>query len=298
MLHVRPFARHDRDGLAQLVNVHVAAAMPGGAIPTARLLGHLERDTDEYVVDPWVIGRHTLVAIDRDRVVAAAHLLRYGRGEHVGDDYDDAGEIAWVICWPDQVDTGRALIDAALDRLRAWGCRVWYAAGNLPCPGVYGVPDAWPHVGELLDEAGFAPSRVEVIFAGELAGVSQPGDRPNPDVSIRRRVGALGTRFDAEVGGTTVGSFEVDTSLSKGGAQRSMETWADVADHWVSESHRGQGIGSWLFRHGCAWLRLGGTERLLAYADGDEAAAAARYVERLGLVEIGRSQRGWSRLPD
>src|SRR5690606_10864780 len=110
-------------------------ALPGGAIPTSRLLAHLERDPDEYVVDPWVINRHTIVAVDGDRVVVAAHLLRYGRGEQVSEDYDDAGEIAWLVCWPEAVDAGRAVLGAGFERLRAWGCRVWYANGNLPCPG-------------------------------------------------------------------------------------------------------------------------------------------------------------------
>ena len=297
MLQVRPFARHDRDGLSHLANAHVAAVIPGGAVPTARLLGQLERDPDEYVVDPWVIDRHTLVAVDADRVVAAAHLVRYGGGEPVSPDYHDAAEITWLVCWPDSLPAGRAVLDAALDRMRAWGSRTWYANGNLPCPGVYGVPDAWEHVAALLDEAGFVPGRVEVLFAGDLQAVATPGEASIEGLAVRRRVGSLGTRFDAELDGNLVGSFEVDTGLAKGGALRAMDSWADVADLWVVEPHRRRGTGTWLLRHGCAWLRLGGFTRLLAYATEDEAHDAARFFGRHGITEIGRSRRGWSRQP-
>ena len=78
MPEIRPFARHDRDQLADLVNAHVKAIIPGCSIPVATLLSQMERDPGEYIVDPWVIERETWVAIEADRLVTAVHLHRYG----------------------------------------------------------------------------------------------------------------------------------------------------------------------------------------------------------------------------
>jgi hypothetical protein len=69
MHEIRPFTRSDRDQLAELVNVHIAAVLPGSALPVSALLAQFEREPAQYVVDPWVIDRVTLVAIERDRVL-------------------------------------------------------------------------------------------------------------------------------------------------------------------------------------------------------------------------------------
>lgn len=44
-----------------------------------------------------MIERTTLCGILRQRVVAAAHLLRYGAGPEVGAYYQSAGEIGWFV---------------------------------------------------------------------------------------------------------------------------------------------------------------------------------------------------------
>ena len=59
MPEIRPFARHDRDQLTDLVNAHIKAIIPGCSIPVATLLSQMERDPGEYIVDPWVIERET-----------------------------------------------------------------------------------------------------------------------------------------------------------------------------------------------------------------------------------------------
>ena len=84
MPEIRPFARHDRDQLTDLVNAHIKAIIPGCSIPVATLLSQMERDPGEYIVDPWVIERETWVAIEADRLVAAVHLHRYGSDPSVG----------------------------------------------------------------------------------------------------------------------------------------------------------------------------------------------------------------------
>ena len=83
-IEVRPFRRADRQQLTDLVNMHASAVVPGLSVSVAAVLSQLERQPGEYIVDPWVSERLTLVAEQHERVAAAAHLLRYGAGEHVG----------------------------------------------------------------------------------------------------------------------------------------------------------------------------------------------------------------------
>ncbi len=117
MIEVRPFARGDREQLCRLVNAHVAAAVPGGSVPAATLLSDLERPIGEDIVGPWITDMATLVAVERERIVAAAHLRRYSGREQVSRSYRDAGEIVWLLCWPDHPGTGRAVLETCLDRL-------------------------------------------------------------------------------------------------------------------------------------------------------------------------------------
>jgi len=298
---VRLFARQDRDQLLSLVNHHIAAVLPGGSIPASVLLSQMERDTAEYVIDPWVVGRHTIVGLERDRVVAAAHLKRYGEDLRVSASYSGAGSVDWLVCWPDHLAAGRLVLEAALGQLRAWDVRVWFADGSLPCLGVYGISDSWPHVQALVRGAGFddAGGQVEVVFAGDLADVEPPGPAPVVGLTMRRVLGTLGTRFEAVAGDQVVGTFEVEDDYTRGGSVMTLAGWADLGNHRVQEDIRSQGIGSWLFRHGCAWLRLGGTRRLLAYAvENGDLTRIERYYGRHGLAWINRTRRGWQREPD
>ncbi|WP_374192033.1 GNAT family N-acetyltransferase, partial [Streptomyces clavuligerus] len=73
-LTVRPFRREDRDQLTALVNAHAAAVVPGATASVNTVLGSLERRPEEYITDPWVAERATLVAERDGRIVAAAHL--------------------------------------------------------------------------------------------------------------------------------------------------------------------------------------------------------------------------------
>src|SRR5918912_3577019 len=99
-IEVRPFRRSDREQLTQLVNAHVAAVVPGVSVSVNTVMSQLEREPGEFIVDPWVTERATLVAEQRGRVVAAAHLLRYGAGEEVGEAYRDNAELHWLLYWP------------------------------------------------------------------------------------------------------------------------------------------------------------------------------------------------------
>lgn len=91
----------DRQQLADLINGHIAAVVPGLGLSVAAVLSQLERQPGEYIVDRWVIERMTLVAEKNERVVAAAHLLRYAGDERVSPPYRNSGEIRWLLFWPE-----------------------------------------------------------------------------------------------------------------------------------------------------------------------------------------------------
>ena len=298
MVEVRPFARRDREQLARLVNAHVAVVLPGGYVPPATLLNDLEHPLGEFIIGPWVTDMATFVAIERDRVVAAAHLRRYGADERVSADYRNAGEIIWLLCWPNHLDAGRAVRDAAIGHLVAWDVRVQYADGTLPFPAVYGVSDSWPHVRALYEEAGFdsGDARVEVALAGLTSGIPAAGAPPVAGLTLRRQLGTLGTAFNAVLDGEVVGMFEVDDDLTRGGTNLGAAGWADECNHRVREDMRGRGIGSWLVRSAAEWLRLGRTTRLLVYAvEDDDLSRWVHYWRRFGLQPVNRTTRGWTR---
>jgi len=164
-VRVRPFRRGDRDQLTQLVNAHAEAVVPGMSASVHAVLSSLERRPGEFIEDPWVSERVTLVAEQASRVVAAAHLLRYFPDERAGAFARDAGEIRWLVfwpqapagnsCWPDAGGAAEALMAACAGQFDAWGVSRQYASGDLPVPGVYGVSEQWPHVAGLYQRAGF-----------------------------------------------------------------------------------------------------------------------------------------------
>ena len=53
--------RGAKEQLAALVNAHIGAVVPGMSVSINRLLSQLERDPGEFIVDPWVAERTTLV---------------------------------------------------------------------------------------------------------------------------------------------------------------------------------------------------------------------------------------------
>jgi hypothetical protein len=108
-IDVRPFSRADRDQLAELVNAHIGAVLPGVSVSVNAVMSQLEREPDEYVVDAWAVDRATLVAVVRDRIVAAAHMVRYGTDERVSESYRDAAEIRWLVFWPDEPEAADQL---------------------------------------------------------------------------------------------------------------------------------------------------------------------------------------------
>jgi len=123
-VEVRPFRRSDRDQLTHLVNSHAEAVVPAMGVSVSTVLSSLERQPGEFIEDPWVQERMTLVAEQADRIAAAAHLLRYFADERAGNAARDVGKIHWLLfwpeapagnpCWPDAADAAEALITACI----------------------------------------------------------------------------------------------------------------------------------------------------------------------------------------
>jgi hypothetical protein len=298
---VRPFRRSDRDQLAALVNAHVAAVVPGISVSVNAVLAQLEREPGEFIVDPWVAERATLVAEQRGRVVAAAHLLRYGAGDDVGRAYRDSGEIRWLLAavdapfWPDASDAAAALTTAAVEQLDRWRVAKQHADCSLPAPGVYGIPEQWPHVAALLERAGFRPGRSEVVLLARADDLPREVEAPVPALELRRSLGINGTRLSAVAGGTEAGFVEIDLRAEASAAPR-LGGWADVGNFRVAPGLDDEAVGVWLFAQAAGWLRLGGVTRLLDYAEAGEEDAIA-FRERLGFRLLTRTQRGWVREP-
>src|SRR5487761_1862383 len=77
-----------------------AIDVPGLSASVNTVLAALERQPGEFIEDPWVAERVTLVAEQQNRVAAAAHLLRYLPGEPAGQGFQEGGEIRWLLFWP------------------------------------------------------------------------------------------------------------------------------------------------------------------------------------------------------
>jgi hypothetical protein len=265
---IRPFHRSDRDQLTALVNAHVAAVIPGASISVNALMSQLEREPAEYVVDPWVVDRQTFVAVERDAVVAGAHVLRYADDDRVGPGYRSRTEVRWLVAKHGEREAAAALL-ASVD--------ADIADGSLPAPFVYGVPSAWPHIRALYADAGFVPTRIEVLLVADVA------DLPEADLQgVTRSVGAwtrltLGER----------GFIELETDLTTGETLSRFAGWADIGNLVGDDATKVALLG-----HARAWLTLGRVDRLVTYADGDEDVAL---YERCGFRELVRTERGWAR---
>jgi GNAT superfamily N-acetyltransferase len=300
-VQVRPFRRGDREQLTQLVNAHVQAVVPGVSVSVNTVMSQLERQPGEFIVDPWVSERATLVAEQRGRVVAAAHLLRYGTGDGVGESYRDAAEIGWLLYWPeatywpDSAVAADRLTAGCLAQLGRWGGSRWYADGALPAPGVYGVPAQWPHVRATYERAGFVHTgHTEVVLLARVDELPRPSEAPITGLTVRRAVGVNGTRLSACLGNEVAGYVEVETNLTEGGRLARLAGWADIGNLRVAEPYRRRGVATWLVGQAADWLRLAGVERLLDYAWAEEEDCLA-LLGRLGFRELTRTTRGWVR---
>jgi hypothetical protein len=98
----------------------------------------------------------------------------------------DVGEIHWLLfwpeapagnpCWPDAADAAEALITACIGQLERWRVTRQHASGDLPVPGIYGVPEQWPHIRSRYERAGFAHTgHTEVVYlARSTSSLARP----------------------------------------------------------------------------------------------------------------------------
>jgi len=311
-VQVRPFHRGDRDQLTKLVNAHAEAVVPGMSVSVNTVLSSLERQPGEFIVDPWVSERVTLVAEQRNRVAAAAHLLRYYPDDRAGESARDSGEIRWLLYWPlapagnpfwpDVTGSAEALIAACADVFGRWGVTRQHADGELPVPGVYGVPEQWPHIAALYRRAGFTHTgHTEVVYLAQVKDLPSADAPPLDGLAVRRSVGINGCRFSAVLGEEVIGYIETEV-LDKGERMSRHGGWADVGNLHVASPHRRRGVGSWLLGQAADWLRLAGVNRLLNYAwlEGTDPGGLnyddyQAFLSAAGFRELTRTARGWTK---
>lgn len=311
-IEVRAFRRRDREQLTDLVNSHAAAVVPGIGASVSTVLSDLERQPGEVIVDPWVSERATLVAEQQDRVMAAAHLLRYYSDERAGRAYRGAGEIHWLLFWPaapagnrywpDATKAAEALIAACVRQLEEWGVTSQGAGGELPVPGVYGVPEQWPHVRALYERAGFVHTgHTEVVYLAKVEDLPHSAEPPLAGLAVRRSVGINGTRLSAVLGEEVIGYIETET-IEEGERLSRHGGWADIGNLHVTEQHRRHGVATWLLGQAADWLRLAQVQRLLTYAwlEGQDPSGLdytdyRTFLAASGFRELTRTKRGWTR---
>jgi GNAT superfamily N-acetyltransferase len=313
-IEVRPFRRSDRDQLTQLVNAHAAAVVPGMGASVSAVLSALERQPGEFIEDPWVSERVTLVAEQANRIAAAAHLLRHFPDERSGPAARDVGEAHWLLFWPeapsgnpywpDATAAAQELMAACLGQFEEWDVTRQEAGGELPVPGVYGVPAQWPHISALYERAGFVHvGHTEIIYLAKVTDLPSPSEAPVTGLSVRRTVGINGTRLSAMLGGEVIGYIEVET-LDEGERLSRLGGWADVGNLHVAGPYRRRGVGSWLLAQAAEWLQAAGVDRLLDYAwlegtdpGGLDYASSRAFLPAAGFRELTRTRRGWTRTP-
>ncbi|MGI9005070.1 MAG: GNAT family N-acetyltransferase [Streptosporangiaceae bacterium] len=313
-IEVRPFRRSDREQLTQLVNSHAAAVVPGMGASVSAVLTALERQPGEFIEDPWVCERVTLVAEQANRVAAAAHLLRYFSDERAGKAARGAGEINWLVFWPeapagnhywpDAAPAADALMAACIGQLEEWDVSRQHAGGELPVRGVYGVPEQWPHISSLYERAGFTHTgHTEIIYLAMVDDLPRPAGVPVAGLSVRRMVGMNGTRLCAVLGEDVIGYIEVEI-FDEGERLSRQGGWADIGNLHVTERYRRRGVASWLLGQAADWLHAAHVDRLLDYAwlegtdpGGQDYADSRAFHPAVGFQELTRTRRGWNRTP-
>ena len=295
-MRVQPFERTNLPQLQRLVNLHLAAVVPGWALSEVAVARELEQNDAQPITDPWVRDRNTLCAVEGSRVLAAAHLLRYGDDPEVGPAYRNVGEISWLLAQPDRVDAATSVLAAAEEHLARWHVSHIHGWGSgLPAGPLWGVPDVWPHVAAALESAGYHPSgHSEALYGGWLLDVVPQTKPPVTGLTIHRRVTAYETRLAAVLDDSEVGFCDLQPFLTGAGLSPALQGWGWLADFRVREVCRNQGIGRWLLQHAVQWLRLAGCDRIvLAVADENEAEGAGRFYHRFGWDVLVRATHGW-----
>jgi GNAT superfamily N-acetyltransferase len=297
MVSVEPHREIHLEQLQRLVNCHLAGVVPGWRLPTRIIAGSLRPRPDDPDFDLWVSERHTLCAVEEDRLLGAAHVIRYTAASAVGAGYRGAAELAWLLFWPEAESAAHVLIEATRELVTGWGpTRVYACDTSLPVPVVSGVPETWPHVSAALTRAGFEPLAADeqVLYGGRLPDQGRGGS-PVPGLEVRVAADEPGQRFLAELNGAEIGFLEWSPDLSCGGSLPALAGWAELCALRIREEWRGRGVGLWLVRRTVPFLRMVGVSRVVvALAAREEDAGAGRFCRRLGWEPVVRLEQGWS----
>jgi GNAT superfamily N-acetyltransferase len=270
--------------------------LPGLTVSVNAVMSQLEREPGEAIVDPWVEERATLVAIEREHVVAASHLLRYGDGERVGESYRNLGEIRWILFGPGNERAADELMAACRAQLARWRVARAGADMALPCPCCYGVPDCWPHLRELLLRHGFLhEGQSETILLADVAVLPAGLAAPIDGLELRRELGGpavAGPRLGARLGADLVGFVDLSGDLTAGGTLSRLAGWGELDSLWVDEAYRRRGVATWLIAQAADWLRLAHADRLVAYClEGQD--DVLTFAAGVGFAVLARTERGW-----
>jgi hypothetical protein len=260
--------------VAALLSAHAACALPGAAVAPGSIASCLDRDPDEFLVDPWVATRDTFVALVRDRVVAAGQLWCCD-----GDDRG-AAELRWFCFWPGEREAAGALLDRAIER--AGSVSRLFLTGDLPGVLVYGIPDCWPHVEALAQERGFVhDGPTEALLVARLATVPGPCAPPT-GCALRIGVSSSGdTVLTANRAGVPLARVELAVE------DRAGRLCGPFADDGDVESD----VARWLWLEAFEWLRLAGCDRAEAALAKNE--PAVEQAVALGLRHASL-RRGWT----
>ena len=128
MTEISPLDRSHLPQVLALVNGHLGAMMPGWSLTPDYLWGRMQREPQEDVTDPWVVERRSIVGIVKDRVCAAAHLLRYGEETL----WKGTGYIDWILFWPGEHEAGAAVLGECRRQMKAWQVTDERISGSLP----------------------------------------------------------------------------------------------------------------------------------------------------------------------
>ena len=293
MAKIEPLERDHLPQVMDLVNAHLGAVVPGWALTACYFWERLKRNPAEWVTDPWVAERKSIVGVVNDRVCAAAHILRYGDDTR----WKGTAEVAWLLFWPRERTAGEAILKECLRQMKAWQVTDQQISGPLPVPVCVGLPHVWPHIGLMLGQFGYSSNADvdESVYGGTLDGIPSPGEPPVEGASIHRDLGKFSTRFVARLGGRDVAYVECVADLTQGGQLPALSGWGELSEVETSEAMRNRSLGSWVMRHALEWLRLSRCSRIvLSVAKDDEEAGAGRFYRRFGWAPLVR-QNHWTR---
>ena len=206
MVQIAPLDRSHLPQVLALVNSHLSTVIPGWSLTADYFWERLQSEPQEYITDPWVVERKSIVGIVKDRVCAAAHLRRYGDDTR----WKGTGEIDWILFWPEEREAGEAVMTECRRQMDAWQVVDEQISGPLPVPACVGIPDVWPHISGLVEQFGYSANEDidESVYGGTLNEISAPGEPPVSDVTIHRDAGEFGTRFVARLDGNDIAHCE------------------------------------------------------------------------------------------